>query len=518
MIAVDRHDIELRILAITPSIKDGELTQSVLERAGISCHRCLALSELITELKVGAGAILLPEEVATNERDAPLAEWLNNQPPWSDLPVLILARPGADSTTVAHAMDLLGNVTVLERPMRVASLVSTARSALRARLRQYQIRDDLLERNRIERELRAADRHKDEFLAILAHELRNPLAPIRHALDILKLRGSLDHSSEELRAIIERQVNHMVRIVDDLLEVSRISTGKIELRKEVCYVADVIDSAIETSLPIINGKNHTLNVMLPAVPIRVIGDPVRLAQIFSNLLTNAAKYTDPNGTITIEVSANDAWFDVKVIDNGTGISSEMLPQVFEMFAQIDRNAKRSQGGLGIGLNLVRSLTEMHGGSIQASSDGLGQGCRFIVRLPQDLSVEKSSSDETPQEVHVNHRFLVVDDNRDAAAILGHLLELFGAEVKIAHNGTQALTIIQDYNPSAAILDIGMPDMSGHELARRIREMPQHQNIRLIALSGWGQGDDRRKSKESGFDDHLVKPVDIEVLQNLLRSL
>lgn len=373
--------MEERILILTSRSRDAELTKEVLSRAGIACHACADMKQVVQELERGASAVLLPEEAVLSNDDRAFEHWLERQETWSDLPVLILARPGADSAAVAQAMDLLGNVTVLERPMRISALVSAVRSARRARERQYQIRNHLIVRESIEAKLRADDRRKDEFLAILAHELRNPLAPIRHALDFLAMKGSLSQEDERLRGLIERQVNHMVRLVDDLLEISRITRGKIELRKEIVDIATVVSSAIEGTRPLIEKQNHRLNVVRPNRPIYVHGDPFRLAQILSNLLNNSAKYTDPSGAIEVKVKVVGQMVEVSVKDTGAGISPEMLPRVFEMFAQIDRSLERTQGGLGIGLTLVKNLVEMHGGTIDAQSDGLGFGCRFTVRLP-----------------------------------------------------------------------------------------------------------------------------------------
>lgn len=372
---------EERILILTSRSRDAELTKEVLNRAGISCFPCTNMREVVEELHHGASAVLLPEEAVLSTEDRAFEYWLERQETWSDLPVLVLARSGADSAAVAQAMDLLGNVTVLERPMRISALVSAVRSARRARERQYQIRDHLLIRETIEAKLRADDRRKDEFLAILAHELRNPLAPIRHALDFLAMKGSLTQEDERLRALIERQVNQMVRLVDDLLEISRITRGKIELRKEIVDIATVVSSAIEGTRPLIEKQNHRLSIVRPDRPVYVHGDPFRLGQILSNLLNNAAKYTDASGSIEVKVEVVGGLVELSVTDTGAGISPEMLPRVFEMFAQIDRSLERTQGGLGIGLTLVKNLVELHGGTIDAESEGLGLGCRFTVHLP-----------------------------------------------------------------------------------------------------------------------------------------
>ncbi len=449
------------------------------------------------------------------------AEWLARQPPWSDLPVLVLARPGADSAAVAQAMDLLGNVTVLERPTRVAALVSAVRTALRARQRQYQIRGHLMAHKRSEEALRDADRRKDEFLAILAHELRNPLAPIRNSLHILRLTSPNDPTAERVAEMMERQVNHMVRLVDDLLEVSRISRGKIELRKEPVEVAAVVRSAVETSRPLIEAGGHRLALAIPPEPLTLEGDPVRLTQVVANLLNNAAKYTDAGGRIWLTVRREGGEVAISVRDTGRGIPPDMLPRVFELFMQIDRQPSRAQGGLGIGLTLVKSLVEMHGGSVEAHSEGPGRGSEFVVRLPLSgvgAPAHASPRAASPSPVLAARRVLVVDDNRDAAESLDTLLQLLGADVQVAYSGPEALEALSTYKPSVVLLDIGMPGMDGHEVARRIRQRPESKDVTLIALTGWGQEEDRDRSQLAGFDHHLIKPADIDALQNLLVSL
>ncbi len=515
------ESLELTVVMLAPTSKDAALTQSVLGRAGVACVCCADLDQLCERLEAGAGAVLLPEEAVVQSRNDCLVEWLARQPPWSDLPVLVLARPGADSAALAQAMDLLGNVTVLERPMRVAALVSAVRTALRARQRQYQIREHLAQREQSEAELRMNDRRKDEFLAVLAHELRNPLAPIRNSLHILRLTGQQDPTAERVGEMMERQVNHMVRLVDDLMEVSRITRGKIELHKERVDVAAVVRSAVETSRPLIEAAGHQLTLEVPAAPLILEADPVRLAQVLANLLNNAAKYTEAGGQIWLAVRQEDERVAISVRDTGTGIPSDMLPRVFELFTQIDRHADRAQGGLGIGLTLVKSLVEMHGGSVTAESDGPGRGSEFVVRLSLAATRpvgEPAGTADRPTAVLALRRVLVVDDNQDAAESLGMLLKLLGADAHVVYSGTDALEALATYEPAVVLLDIGMPGMNGHEVARRIRQRPELQDLTLIALTGWGQEEDRRRSRAAGFDYHLVKPVDVNALQALLTSL
>jgi len=759
---------EQRVFVLVPTGRDAALTVSVLERAGIRATCYDDLARLCADLTEDTAGVLIAEEAVGEKQAGVLLEWLGAQPAWSDLPVLVLSRSGADSAAVAHAMERLGNVTVLERPTRVAALVSAVRSAIRARRRQYQVRDHLLERDRgreaqlllaaivassddaiisktlngdiltwnkgaerlfgytakevigkpitilipperqheepellrrlrngesiehfetvrvakdgrrmdisltvspiidgdgriigaskvarditqqkraaealrdaneqlrvvtdnmavavtrcdrdfrylwvsrgfaawmgravdeivgrtipevmgvvafetvrphitqvlsgepvdfetqvpyrdlgarwiragyvpthdaagetdgwvavitdtteqrkMEDALRQADRRKDEFLAVLAHELRNPLAPIRSALHVLRMTNKRDPTTERVGEIMERQVNHIVRLVDDLLEVSRITTGKIELRKEPVEIASVVRTAIEASRPLIEGGGHHLAVVIPPEPITLDADPVRLAQVLANLLNNAAKYTDTGGQIWLTVRRDADSVAISVRDTGSGIPRDMLARVFELFTQVDRRSNRAQGGLGIGLTLVKSLIELHGGSIRAYSEGLGRGSEFVARLPIRRGVRPAHAAAevpAPSPVLADRRVLVVDDNIDAAESLGILLKLLGADVKIVHNGPDALAALPVHHPAVVLLDIGMRGMDGYEVARRIRRQHEYQDLTLIALTGWGQDEDRRKSQAAGFDYHLIKPADLVMLQTLLVSL
>jgi signal transduction histidine kinase/CheY-like chemotaxis protein len=382
------------------------------------------------------------------------------------------------------------------------------------------ISSDITERKQIEEALRDADRRKDEFLATLAHELRNPLAPIRNSLHILKLSRSSDPAAERICEMMERQVGHLVRLVEDLMEVSRITRGKVELRSEPVELAAVILSAVEASRPLIEASRHQLAISLPGDPLILHGDPVRLSQVFANLLNNAAKYMNEGGQIWLTASQQDGSVVVSVRDTGIGIPAEMLPRIFKMFTQVDRSTRQAQGGLGIGLTLVRTLVEMHGGEVEAKSPGTNQGSEFVVRLPLSKEAYATGSilPEVREPVLPNRRVLVVDDNRDAAESLGVLLSLLGAEVRVVNDGPAALEILSEYQPSVVLLDIGMPGMDGYEVARRIRERPEFRDLMLIALTGWGQEDDRRRTSQAGFDHHLLKPADMTALKSLLMSL
>jgi signal transduction histidine kinase/CheY-like chemotaxis protein len=414
-------------------------------------------------------------------------------------------------------VSLNDNVTLLERPLRVATLLSAIRTALRARDRQYEIRGHLGERERAEQSLREADRRKDEFLATLGHELRNPLAPLMTGLQLLKLADIQDPVVLRVRAVLERQIQHLARLVDDLLEVSRITRGLIQLRREPLDLALVLRSAIETCRPAVEAAQHELIADLPSDPMTMAGDPVRLTQVFANLLSNAAKYTDAGGHIWVTAKRQGERVLVSVRDDGIGIPPTRLTSVFEMFSQVDRWHRRTQGGLGIGLTLVRTLVTMHGGRVEARSQGLGAGSEFVVDLPLLAGASAEAQTTGPPRKFPPRRILVVDDNGDAGEMLRALLTALGATVTTVHNGRLALEALDSFKPDTVLLDIGMPEMDGYEVARRIRAMPAHRGMLLVAVTGWGQEHDQRRSLEAGFDHHFVKPLDVDKLGDFLRA-
>lgn len=362
-------------------------------------------------------------------------------------------------------------------------------------------------------------RRKDEFLATLAHELRNPLAPISNALALIA-RPDGAKAIPRLLPVINRQVNYMVRLVDDLLEISRISSGKIELRQAPANLAVVLRNAIEASMSLINEKEHKLSVFIPEAPLMVYADAVRLEQVFRNLLNNAARYTRKGGQIWLTAHQEDEDAVVSVRDNGIGILAGMVPRLFDMFAQERRNGVGTQEGLGIGLNLVARLLQMHGGSVEAMSGGRDRGSEFVVRLPLSEKPARESAAEPGKAIPPppGIRVLVVDDNHDAAEVLALLLESMGLNAKTVNSGPAALAAIPHYRPNVLLMDIGMPGMSGYDVARRIREQPEFNGIKLVALTGWGQEEDRRLSRDAGFDYHLTKPVDSRILKDLISSL
>jgi len=382
---------------------------------------------------------------------------------------------------------------------------------------------DITDRVRVEEALKEADRRKDEFLAMLSHELRNPLAALSNGLQILRMGGGTGQDPEQVQEMMERQLRQLVRLIDDLLDTSRISTGKIQLRKERVELALVVNEAVELSRPHIKAARHELTVTLPPKPIYLEADATRLAQLLLNLLHNAAKFTERGGCIWVNAGQEGEAVVIRVQDTGIGIPADMLPHVFEMFTQGDRSLEHTRSGLGIGLSLVRALVEMHEGTVEAHSAGPGCGSEFVVRLPLPAQKPQDHPRQEPQDGERaapsrGWRILVVDDSKDSAEILARLLNLRGNSVRTAYDGPSALETAAAFQPNVVLLDIGLPGMNGYEVAKRIREQPQLQNVVLIALTGWGQEADRRRSHEAGFDHHLVKPVGFAALQRLLASL
>ena len=375
-------------------------------------------------------------------------------------------------------------------------------------------------RERAEEALRETDRRKDEFLATLAHELRNPLAPIRQAAMISQSPSATDEAKHWSHEVISRQVKHMSLLLDDLLDVSRITRGTLALRIEMTDLATIVDAAVEQARPLIDAKHHELETNLPSSPVRFAGDPLRLAQILSNLLTNAAKYTDPRGKIRLDATADAGEVVIKVTDTGVGLTSEAIPSVFTMFSQVKGTEDRSEGGLGIGLALAKGLMSLHGGTIEAASAGIGRGSEFTVRLPRRTVAEADPRDpavEVAARARPVRRVLIADDNGDAAESLAMLIRLDGHEVAVGANGIEALELIDAVNPEVAFLDIGMPGLDGYEVARRIRANPRHAGVVLAAVTGWGQESDKARARAAGFDLHFTKPIEPDKLLDLLRS-
>jgi CheY-like chemotaxis protein len=381
---------------------------------------------------------------------------------------------------------------------------------------------NVTERKQDESALRDADRRKDRFLALLAHELRNPLASLRSGLQVMRLAGSDQEICAKVHGMMERQLGHIVRIIDDLLDISRINENKIELRRSRVLLTDVISSAVETARPAIEAAGHQLSISLPAEPVYLDADLTRLSQVFSNLLTNSAKYTDGGGQIWLTAASLPGEVAVSIRDTGIGIPADALPRIFDMFSQVDRNVERTAGGLGIGLALVKSLVELHDGVVTAVSDGPGQGSTFTVRFPvltaADVVRHSAPADATQPLPSPRHRILVVDDNHDAANSMAMLLKMLGHDVRVAHDGLEAVEIAESFAPRAILMDIGMPKLSGYDATQRLRQQPWGRNVIIIALTGLGQDLDRAHSGQAGCNGHLVKPVQLSDLKQLLANL
>ncbi len=376
---------------------------------------------------------------------------------------------------------------------------------------------DITDQKRIARELKEADQRKNEFLALLAHELRNPLGPIRHAAKILRARTPRPDELEWATSIIDRQTEHMTRLVDDLLDVARMSRGTIALRRERVDIATVLEAAVEASSTLIGKSRHQLRVTPPPEPLYVEGDPTRLVQVVTNLLDNAAKYTEPGGRIWLSAEREGDAAVIRVRDSGIGISAEMLPHIFEMFNHAGMSVERAQGGLGVGLSLVDRLIKLHDGTVSATSPGPGAGSEFTICLPLADKSHKPVTESPAAEVttRTRCRVLIVDDNVDSVDSLGILLGMMGHDVTTANEGQGALHVGATFHPDVAILDIGLPDMNGYELAQRLRQEPWGKDLVLVALTGWGQEEHRRRSAQSGFNHHLTKPVELDALQEIL---
>jgi signal transduction histidine kinase/CheY-like chemotaxis protein len=473
-----------------------EQAARVLASGGIPSVMAQDGAGLAAQLRQGVGALLVVEEALRDEVLETVMGHVNAQPAWSDLPILVMTRRGTDSADAHRAFDRLGNVTLLERPVRTMTLVSAVRSALRGRNRQY--------------EVRALNERKDQMLATLAHELRNPLAPIRSVAEVLRRRFPTPEVGKML-AIVERQVSHLTRLVDDLLDVARINSGKLELRKGMTSTADVVLHAVEIAESTLAERSHQLTVQQPPEPVRLLADHVRLVQSVANLLINAAKFTEPGGRIALEVQRQGGAVDFVVRDNGRGIAPQELDAIFGMFRQSRRPGEPSVG-LGLGLHLTRAFAELHGGSVRAESGGLGQGSAFRVSLPvtQDAPAPAPADAPAPA-VPLARRVLVVDDNIDAASTLQTLLGLAGMEVGVEHDGQAAVTRVLREPFDAVVMDIGMPVMNGYDAAREMRRRLPDAAPLLVAVTGWGQYADKALAAEAGFDFHFVKPPVIDEL-------
>jgi signal transduction histidine kinase/ActR/RegA family two-component response regulator len=505
----------------------------LLEAHGHPTQVCGGICEAAIPVEQGAGALLLTEESLDPQRLPELLRSLERQPAWSELPVVLLAKRGERSTeSIDRLATAARSITLLERPLGTTTLLRSIEVALRSRRRQYQIRD-LLEAQRARAAalrhseeqlqlaiaaLREADRRKDAFLATLSHELRNPLAPIRNAAEVLASPQLTPMQLHWTQSVIQRQAAHMASLLDDLLELTRISQGKLQLRKRGCSLQSVVDAAVETARPLLEKKKHLLQIRVPQDIPPFLADPVRLAQALSNLLTNAAKYTDPGGRIELSARLQER-LTITVQDNGIGIPAEQLKSLFTMFSQAPSALDRSEGGLGVGLALVKGLAELHGGTVEAQSGGPGLGSRFVIVLPFEAACESDLPAQQESWVAPSGtlRVLIADDNHDAADSMAMLISMDGYEVRAVYDGRAAVTAAGSFRPDVALLDIGMPELDGYAVAKVLRGQRGGIGIYLIALTGWGRQEDRQRALEAGFDTHLTKPVDPHQLRNLLRE-
>lgn len=503
------------VLILPPTRRDGEVTRAVLGRAGLECAVCAGSLALAEQIEGGTGAIVLTDALAGDPGATQVVAALRRQPSWSDLPTILLSRAEGQPAAATRLLASLTNVTVLDRPTSTRTLTSAVQAAIRSRARQYQIRDQLDALREAEDALKNADRLKDEFLAMLAHELRNPLAPIRIASELLGRLLPADAKTQGIVDIIKRQGIHLTRLVDDLLDVSRITQGRIELQRESLELGPIVAQAMESVEPLLRNKRHKVTVTSCFEPLYVYGDGARLVQCVVNLLTNAAKYTDPSGEIGVELRSEPSSAVIVVADNGIGIPTELLPRIFELFVQNERSLDRSEGGLGIGLSVVRRLIDMHGGQVTAASAGPGHGSTFEISLPTVAAPEQIRTQPNRRSAEPR-RILVVDDNVDAAASLAELLRLEGHQAEAVYSAKGALEAIMNFSPNVVLLDIGLPDMDGYEVAKRIRAGGNF--VRLVALTGYGQAEDIQRTHSAGFDAHLVKPVDLVALDRTLARL
>jgi PAS domain S-box-containing protein len=638
MASVVEHAEEYRVLLLPATRRDAEVTTALLKREKLDSVSCRDACALARELDGGVGAILMTDEALVDPGIAQVLDALGHQPAWSDVPAIVLCGHDRLPKLAGVAMQTLRNVTVLERPTTSRTLISAVKAAIRARTRQYQMREqfttlqeseaavrlrerqlhtlaentpDILTRfdqrlrhvyvnqaatqatglpsqqflGRTHREigipselcdqwetaLRAtfadgqrrrlaysypagdgahhydallvpeigeggaietvmsvahdatetrrsaqmseeASRRKDEFLAMLAHELRNPLAPIRNASEILARRLADDPQLKKTVSLVKRQVTHLARLVDDLLDVSRITQGRIELRRAPQELAPILAQARESVEPLMREKQHVLLISMSFEPLYVHGDHARLVQSVANVLTNAAKYTDPGGEIRLELRRQQQQAVIVVSDTGVGIAPELLPRVFDLFVQADRSLDRSQGGLGIGLSVVKRLVEMHQGRVVARSAGPGHGSVFEIHLPL-IDAPADSRASPPARAIQARRILIVDDNIDAANSLAEMLQIDGHITEVVYTGKDALAHASAQPVDVVLLDIGLPDMTGYEVAARMR--PNIGPVQLIALTGYGQSEDVRRASEAGFDAHLIKPVDFDELERII---
>ena len=491
-----------RILILAPVGRDGQLAQRALRERSLDAHACRSVEELCAGIEESAGAALLTEEALDPASATRLLQTLQRQPPWSDLPLIIF---GSRET----ALGSLANVTLLDRPVRVRTLLSATSAALRARRRQYQVRDLL-------GALESSVRDRDQFLAMLGHELRNPLAAIVTAAELIDRKAGDAFGRE--RAVVARQLRHLARLVDDLLDVSRVTRGKIVMQNEMVDFRALVLRVVESCAQAAQRQSVHLVEDLGDKPLTVRGDVLRLEQIVMNLLSNAIKYTNAGGTIQVALASEAPEVVLRVKDTGMGIAAEVLPRIFDLFAQAPGAIDRAPGGLGIGLTLVKRLVELHKGSVVATSAGLGQGSEFIVRLP-GAEVAARAESALARELPPSRRHLhvvVAEDNADARDMLRQALEQMGHRVDPCEDGSSAIRLALTARPDAMLIDLGLPGADGFEVARTVRGALGRQ-VRLVALTGYGLLRDRERALAAGFDELLVKPADMGAVERALRA-
>jgi two-component system, sensor histidine kinase len=511
-----------RILLVAPTRRDADVSCRALASVGLVCTICGSLAHLVGRMQDGVGVLMLTDRILADPELEALQAALDRQPSWSSVPIVFLAQDRERAPSLQRGFERLRNVTLLDRPASMRSVLSAVQASLRGRRWQYEIRDQWVAQQRAEAQLREADQHKDEFLATLAHELRNPLAPIATGLQVLKRTAECLHRQPRVLDMMERQLAQLVRLIDQLLDVSRIATGKVALQRERVALQSVIEQAVEAGQPALSAAQHTLCVDMPPQAIQVFGDVSRLSQAVGNVLHNATKYTPNGGTIGISLRRVGPDAVVTVTDSGAGIPPDMLGRVFDLFAQVDRTLDRSQGGVGIGLSLVRSLVKLHGGTVTARSAGIDRGSCFEIRLP----VAAVTAAELPSDAHPagadapgqrRLRVMVVDDNADAADAMAMLLQLNGHVVRVLYSASEALEAAPDFLPDAVFCDLGMPGMGGHEFATQMRKDRRFASTLLVAVTGWGAEEDRRRTQAAGFDHHLTKPAGVDSVEALLAT-
>ncbi len=492
-------DLEQRSLIFVRGLREGKLTARLLQEAGLSSELCATPEELCQKLREGAGAVLLAEETLTEPLRRALAELLAQQPAWSDLPLIVFSAPTSAERPRTGADAALGNVTFLDRPVHTRTMITSVQAALRSRQRQY--------------EARRAIESRDAFLAMLGHELRNPLSAISLALTALERKNPTEPRPLE-HGVMKRQLEHLVHLVDDLLDVARVTRGKVVIERALVDLAEVTQAAFDAYALRARQRGLSYRLSPAQLPVYVLGDRQRLEQVLGNLLANAIKFTPAGGSVEVQVLVEADNVRVAVIDTGVGLAPEMLHSVFAPFTQVDSSLDRSQGGLGLGLALVQSLIELHGGKVQAQSAGLGHGCRFELQLPRVEAEPRKVPATQPSKARTDPlSVVVIEDNEDVRHLFAQSLAEAGHSVTCAMDGPRGLEALLALRPDVAFVDVGLPGFDGYEVARRARSSGSRSH--LVALTGYGQSSDKQRAVAAGFDEHLVKPV---LDEDLRRSL